>query len=153
VFVALIAGQATPHFSTYLAAAAAVELAALLVPTRRLGAFAVVAGVLVGTLGTIGEWGWTHAWMSIPWPGHFVPSAVAIAVPAGVCGALVGAFVAGSLAPGRVARSGSPPWLPGAVGVVGLAAILAVCLPTHAPRARATIALDHPGRSSNATVT
>ena len=91
--------------------------------------------------------------MPVPWPQHFVPSAIAVAAPAGVCGALVGAFVAGSLAPGRVARIGTRPWLPGAVGVAGLAAILAFCLPTHPPRASATVALDHLGTSSGATVT
>lgn len=141
VFVAGIAGQATPHFSTYLPAALAVELAAVLIAPRRIAGFAVLAGVLVGTLGTVGEWGWTHVWMPIPWPTHFVPSAVEIAIPAGVCGALVGAFVAGALSPGRVARLGARPWVAGAAGAVGLVAILAFCLPTHAPRATGTIAL------------
>jgi hypothetical protein len=154
IFVAVIAGQATPHFSSYLPAALAVELAALLVSPKRLGAFALLAGVLVGTLGTVGEWGWTHLWMPIPWPAHFVPSAIAISVPAGICGAVVGAFVTSSLAPGRGFDFGARPWLAGASGAVGLAAILAFCLPTHAPHAFATVALDHPGApSSQATVT
>ncbi len=153
VFVAVIAGQATPHFSTYLPAALSVELAALVLAPRRLLAFAILAGVLIGSLGTVGEWGWTHMWMPIPWPAHFVPSAIAIGVLAGVCGALVGAFVAGALAPGRVPRAASRPWLPGALGAVGFAAVLAFCLPTHAPKASATIALDTTGASSNATVT
>jgi hypothetical protein len=152
-FVAVVAGQATPHFSTYLPAALCVEVAALLVPTRRLAAFAALAGVLIGTLGTAGEWGWTHVWMPIPWPGHFVASAMAIGVLAGLAGASVGAFVAGALAPGRVSRVSSRPWVAGALGAVGFAAILAFCLPTHPPRASATIALDHLGTSSPATVT
>ncbi len=156
VFVAVIAGQATPHFSTYLPAALCVELAALLIAPRRLGAFAVLSGVLVGTLGTVGEAGWTHVWMPIPWPAHFVPSAIAIGVVAGVCGALVGAFVAASLAPGRGMQLGSRPWVLGAIGAIGLAAVLAFCLPTHPPRgATATVALDRPASpaSANATVT
>jgi hypothetical protein len=155
VFVALIAGQATPHFSTYLPAALAVEVAALIVSPKRLGAFALTAGVLVGTIGTVGEWGWTHVWMPIPWPAHFVPSAIAIGVPAALAGALVGAFVTASLAPGRgFGGLGSRPWAAGAVGAVGLAAIIAFCLPTHTPAARATIALETPGApNSNATVT
>lgn len=112
--------------------------------------------MLVGTLGTVGEWGWTHVWMPIPWPTHFVPSAIAIAVPAGVCGGLVGAFVAATLAPGRGLSLGRRPWVLGATGAIGLAAIIAFCLPTHAPSgATATIALDRPPStgSSNATVT
>src|SRR5205085_6747779 len=114
---------------TYLPAALAVEIAALLIRPRRLLLFAALAGVLVGTLGTVGEWGWTHVWMPIPWPAHFVPSAISIAVPAGVCGALVGAFVAASLSPGRALRPGSRPWLVGAVGAAGLAASPAFCRP------------------------
>jgi hypothetical protein len=156
LFVAVLAGQATPHFATYLPAAACVELAALIVPPRRLAWFAGLAGVLVGTLATVGEWGWTHVWMPIPWPAHFVPSAIAIGIPAALCGAAVGAFVAASLAPGRFTTSMRVSrWVPGAVGAVGLAAILAFCLPTHPPAgATATVALDHAraGRAQ-ATVT
>ena len=87
-----------------------------------------LAGLLVGTVGTVGEWGWTHVWMPIPWPSHFVGSAIAVAVAAALCGALVGAFVAGVAGPGdgrthrspavgsraRWARSASPPCWPSA---------------------------------------
>ena len=146
IFVAVIAGQATPHFSTYLPAALSVEVAALVVRPRRLLPFAVLSGVLVGTLGTVGEWGWTHLWMPIPWPTHFVPSAMAIGVPAAIAGALVGAFVAASLSPNRGFALGRRPWAVGAVGAVGLAAVLGFCLPTHPPAgATATVALDRPG--------
>jgi len=155
IFVAVIAGQATPHFSSYLPAALCVEVAALAIRPRRLLPFALLSGLLVGTLGTVGEWGWTHVWMPIPWPAHFVPSAIAIGVAAGIAGALVGVFVAASLAPGRRLSLGSRPWLVGAAGAVGLAAVLGFCLPTHTtPGATATVALDHPGaQASNATVT
>jgi hypothetical protein len=94
--------------------------------------------------------------MPIPWPAHFVPSAIAIGVVAGVCGALVGAFVAGSLAPRRLERIrlGGRPWVAGAAGMIGFAAVLAFCLPTHPPQARATIALSNVGvGQANATVT
>lgn len=143
IVVGPVLGHVTPRFSTYLPAAVCVELAAVLVSTARVRAFAVTAGVLVGVLGTLGEAGWTHVWMPIPWPAHFLGSAVAIGVPAGVCGALVGAFVAGSLSPFRVGRPARRAWLPGAAGLAGLAAVLAFSLPTHAPAgATATIALD-----------
>ena len=101
LFVGPVAGQALPHFSTYLPAALCVEVAALIVPPRALTAFGVLSGALVGTLGTVGEWGWTHVWMPIPWPAHFLPSAIAIGVPAGICGGLVGAFVARALGGSR----------------------------------------------------
>ncbi len=158
LLVGPVLGQATPHFSTYLPAALAVELAAVVVSPRRMAAFAATAALLIATLGTIGEWGWTHLWMPIPWPAHFVPSAIEIALPAALFGALVGAFLASSLAPGRFTPMHARRWLPGAVGAVGFAAVMAFCLPTHLPRAAsATVALDRvPGpsvRVSGATVT
>jgi hypothetical protein len=161
VFVAPVAGELTPYFATYLPAAICVELAAMVVSPRRIGRFAAVSAVLVGTVGTVGEWGWTHVWMPIAWPEHFVPSAIAIGVVAAACGALVGAFVARSLAPGRVPALGARPWLAGAVGAIGFAAVIAFCLPTHTPpRSSATITLARaaggPGgavpRQANATI-
>ena len=150
LFVGPVLGQATPHFSTYVPAALCVEVAALIVSPRRLGAFVALAGVLIGTVGTLGEWAWTHVWMPIPWPAHFVPSAVSIGVPAALAGGLLGAFVAGSLAPRRVGTLGGRRWMPGAVGLVGFAAILAFCLPTHPPAgARATITLERYASSGN----
>jgi hypothetical protein len=135
--LALIAGpllgQTTPRFHTYVAAALCVELAALIVPPRRIRAFALLSGALVGTLGTLGEWAWSHAWMPIAWPAHFLPSALAAGTAAGLCGALVGAFAAGSLAPRRVARPGRRPWLSAAAGMAVFAVLLAALVPTAVP--------------------
>ncbi len=155
IFVAPVMGQATPHFATYLPAAFAVELAALIRdPKKHTAAFAVTAALLIATLGTIGEWGWTHLWMPIPWPAHFVPSAIEIAIPAALAGALIGAFVARSLAPQDFHRPRRP-WLGAAAGLASTAAILGFCLPTHVPAgATATVALDHnTGHTAYATVT
>lgn len=81
--------------------------------------------------------------MPIPWPAHFVPSAVGISLVVALCGALVGAFVACTLAPARVVPIGSRRCLPGAIGLAGFAAAMAFCLPTHAPAsALATVTLD-----------
>ena len=160
LFVGPVAGQALPHFSTYLPAALCVEVAALIVPARALSAFGLLSGALVGTLGTVGEWGWTHVWMPIPWPAHFLPSAIAIGVPAGICGGLVGAFVARALGGSRRFALPVGSWWPGALGAVGLAALLAFCLPTHPPAgATATVTLTpadgahEPVTAANATVT
>jgi hypothetical protein len=154
LFVAPGVGESTPHFATYLPAAACVEIAALLIPARALRAFSVVAGLLVATVGTIGEWGWTHVWMPIPWPAHFVGPAIAISVPAALGGALVGAFIAGSLRGEQQFWIAGRRWLCGAIGAAMLAVVLAVCLPTHAPAgATATVTLDTPGvAGANATV-
>jgi hypothetical protein len=155
VFVGPVMGQLTPHFSTYLPAAVAVEFAALAAaPKRHTARFALIAGLLVATLGTVGEWGWSHLWMPIAWPAHFVPSAVEIAMPAAICGALIGAFIARSLSAQDFPRPRRP-WLGAAAGLAGFAAILGFCLPTHVPPgATATIALDHDnGVTAYATVT
>ena len=154
-FVAPVMGQATPHFSTYLPAALAVEAAALIRdPKRHTTAFAITAAALVATVGTLGEYVWTHVWMPIPWPAHFVPSAIEIAIPAALAGALIGAFVARSLATQDFRRT-SRPWLGAAAGLATTAAILGFCLPTHVPsNATATLALDHDnGKTAYATVT
>ena len=155
VFVGPVAGQVTPHFPTYIPAAVAVELAAVLVSPRRLGRFAALAALLTGTLGTAGEFAWTHVWMPIPWPAHFLASALEIGLPAAACGALVGLFIARSLAPERLAAPAHRPWAPGAIGAAGFGAILAFCLPTHPPAgAAATIVVNRPGgATATATVT
>src|SRR3954468_3318790 len=96
LFVGPVLGRSGPHCPTSLAAGVCVELAALV---KRPRAFVLCAGVLVGVFGTLGEWGWTHVWMPIAWPAGFVPGAIALAVPAALCGAAVGAFVADCLKP------------------------------------------------------
>src|SRR4051794_6728385 len=156
VFVGPVMGRSVPHFPTYVAAAAAVELAGVVFrPAERLRSFAGLSGALVGVVGTLGEWGWSHVWMPIAWPAHFVPSAIASAIVAGVCGALIGVFVAGALAPRRVPRpGGSRAWLPAAGGVLGFAVLLAVLVPTSVPTgSRATVTLIDAGSGrANATV-
>jgi hypothetical protein len=141
LFVGPVLGRSVPHFPTYLAAAVCVEAAALVARRR---AFVLCSGVLVGVLGTLGEWGWSHVWMPIAWPAHFVPEAVALGVPAALCGALVGAFIA------RTLRAERGSWRPAAAGMIGLAAILAALVPTSVPPgSSASVTLD---RSGNATV-
>jgi hypothetical protein len=150
IFVGPLAGELTPHFATYLPAALCVEAAALLIGVRRLAAFAAVAGVLVGTAGTLGEAAWTQVWMPIPWPAHFLPEAIGIGTAAAICGALVGAFVATSLSPERLPALSRRRWPAGALGAAGLAALLAFCLPTHPPAgASASVTLDRaPGNTA-----
>jgi hypothetical protein len=140
VFVHLM-GQATVHFPIYVGAALGVELVALVVNPRKLLAFTGAAVVATATLGTVAEWGWTHVWVPIPWPAHFVPSAIAISFAAAAAGALVGAFLARVLS-GEAPPIGRHSWIGGAVGAIGLAAVVAICLPTHVPAGSgATISL------------
>ena len=150
-------GQAVPHFSTYLAAALAVEVAGLVVsPRRSLAGFTALAALLVATLGTLGEWGWSHVWMPIPWPAHFVP---------------VGDRHLGSRRGGRRARrrvrrrrAGADADRPARLdplgarvrsGAVGFAAVMAFCLPTHTParRQRHGDARPSPGTAARSLAT
>src|SRR5215210_5948084 len=90
-------GQSTPHLPLYLAEAVLVEGAGALLLTRRPLAFGAVAGVLIGTVGTAAEWGWSHIWMPLPWPSALLPEAIVVTVLAGLGGGLVGTFIGGAL--------------------------------------------------------
>src|SRR5215210_3900342 len=90
-------GESTPHFPLYLAEALLVEGAAALLLTRRPLAFGAVAGVLIGTVGTAAEWGWSHIWMPLPWPSALLPEVLVVTVLAGLGGGLVGTFIGGAL--------------------------------------------------------
>ena len=67
--------QTTPHFPLYLVEALLVELVFLRSPGRSPVAAGALAGVLVGTIGLAAEWGWSHAWMPIPWSTALLPEA------------------------------------------------------------------------------
>jgi hypothetical protein len=151
LFVGPVMGRSLPHFPTYLAAALCIEAAAVVVSPARVRSFALLSGGLVGVLGTLGEWAWSHVWMPIAWPAHFVPSAVAVGVVAGLCGALIGAFVAAALAPGRAAAAAGAgrarrPWLEAALALACFAALLAVLVPSGVPAgSSASVALTDAG--------
>ena len=90
-------GQSTPHFPLYIVEALLVEAAAALLLTRRPLAFGAVAGVLIGTVGTAAEWGWSHVWMPLPWPSALLPELFIVTVLAGLGGGLLGTFIGGAL--------------------------------------------------------
>jgi hypothetical protein len=92
-------GEAVGHFPLYVAEALAVEgLGLLMAPRGRPFRFGVLAGVAVGTVGVVAEYGWSHVWMPLPWPAHMLGEAIACGVVAGVAGGVLGAFCASALA-------------------------------------------------------
>src|SRR5205823_14685529 len=97
LLVGPILGQVTPHFPLYLAEALVVEAVAFAGSPRAPYRSAIAAGVGVGTLGVLAEWGWSHVWMPISWPGHVVGPAIALAVPVAVAGGVIGAFLGGAV--------------------------------------------------------
>jgi hypothetical protein len=130
LFVGVVAGYTTPHFPLYVAEAAIVELAALVL-ARRPFAFALAAGAGIGTLGVAAEYGWSHVWMAHPWPASMLPAAAALGLVGGAGGAVLGARIAQSLALEASERAALPP-VPGpavALAAAAVVAVLAVPLP------------------------
>src|SRR3954468_7892077 len=89
--------ESTAHISLYLAEAVIVEATAVVLLRRRPLAFGAVAGVLIGTVGTAAEWGWSHVWMPLPWPQALLPAIVPVTILAGLAGGLLGTFIGTSL--------------------------------------------------------
>jgi hypothetical protein len=157
VLVGPVLGEVTLHFPLYVAEALVVEVAGMLLLRRGAYAFALGAGVLVATVGVLAEWGWSHVWMPTPWPAHLVGEAMLRSIPVAVGGGLIGAFGAMCLR-----RRTEPLVLAPRAWVVPAAAIAAVLislgslLPTHSPRARASVVLTDvrtgADRTVNATV-
>src|SRR4051812_34850800 len=131
LFVGPVAGYTTPHFPLYVSEAAIVELAALAL-ARRPFAFALAAGAGIGTLGVAAEYGWSHVWMAHPWPAPMLPAAMALALLAGMGGAVLGARIAQALALEPGERAALAP-LPGAAAALAAAAVL-VALAVPLPR-------------------
>src|SRR3954468_15945141 len=91
-------GEALPHFPLYLAEALLVEApAAALLARRGPLVYGTVAGLLIGTVGTAAEWGWSHIWMPLPWPAALLPEVAVVSMLAGLAGGLVGTFIGSAL--------------------------------------------------------
>jgi hypothetical protein len=149
-------GQTTPTLPLYLAEALLVEGAALALSTRRPLRFGAVAGALIGTVGFAAQWGWTHVWAALPWPGSLLPEALVAALATAVAGGVLGALIGVALRPAptplpRVARVAVP------AAAAALLSVLAFGLATSAPtgttaRVSLTEAPGDGGREAIATV-
>lgn len=137
-------GETVPHFPLYVAEALLVELVALRIRPDgpRAFRFGALAGALVGTLGVVAEWGWTHAWMPLPWPGHLIPTAIAVSLPVAIAGGLLGSFVAGGLQLRGELVARPRAWVAAGASLLVVAAAVGLLLPMTAPTdVRAQIAL------------
>src|SRR4051794_41603746 len=128
LFVGLVVGYTTPHFPLYVAEAVVVELAALAFARRPL-AFALAAGLGIGTVGCAAEYGWSHVWMAHPWPASMVGVALPLATLAGVGGAILGARISQSLALEGSERASLPAIPVPAVAAAGAAVLVALAIP------------------------
>ncbi|WP_160165549.1 hypothetical protein [Conexibacter woesei] len=147
-----VLGDLTLHFPTYVAEGALVELAALalLRDGRSPYLFATASAVLIGTLGVLAEFGWSHVWMPLSWPAHIVAPAMVRAVPLAIACGVLAVFVARCLG-----RSGDPAilgrwaWAPPAAAVAVTLAVLGSLLPSHAPDgARVALTLTDAGNGT-----
>jgi hypothetical protein len=109
-------GQTAPHLPLFLAEAACVELAGLMLARQPL-ALGAASGLGIGTVGVAAEWGWSQIAMPFPWTSDLLPEALILAIVAAVAGGLVGALLGCALL-GRLPR----PAVARAVPVVALLA-------------------------------
>lgn len=159
LIVTYVFGELTLHFPLYLAGALCVELAALLVLSRGRYAFAGLSALLIATLGTLAEFGWSHTWMPVSWPDHLLLPAIGVSVIGAGCGAVLGTFFGTTV----TARADSSLlgrkviWTPIAA-IATFAILCAVMVPQTAPQgATASVKLTEvtpsPGRTVHAQVT
>ncbi|MFN2589787.1 MAG: hypothetical protein ABR518_03350 [Actinomycetota bacterium] len=136
-----VLGHTFPHIPLYVGSAVAVEVAAALVRTDRLGRFALAAGLGIGTVGLVEAWGWSHVWAAYPWRASLLPAAALIGPVAALGGAVIGGWFGRHLA-------GARPVLPrAALAAAGVAFVLALAVPfprTHG-RVVGTLAVDRAG--------
>ncbi|MGW5755533.1 hypothetical protein [Nocardia rhamnosiphila] len=81
-------------FPLYLGVAVVVELLALLPLVRRRIVWGAVCGLVAATLGLWLESLWVGAMFVNPWPAAMWPELLAMAVPTGIAGGVVGAMLA-----------------------------------------------------------
>lgn len=151
-------GELTLHFPLYAAEAVLVELAALATLKRGRYVFATTAGVLIGTVGVLAEFGWSLVWMPIEWPAQILPEAMLLSVIVGVAGAVIGTFFGTTLTadPDSELLGRRAAWAPVGALLV-FAAVAITLLPTTAPEnvtasVKLTEVTPAPDRSVNAVV-
>lgn len=130
-------GHTMPRFPLYLASAIVVELVALVIqPRRRPVAFGAAAGLGIGTVGLLGEWGWTSLWYINPWPASMLPEALALGTIMAVAAGVLGGFLGRALTP-LAQRRPEPRWAVPAAALVA-AGVLVFAVPMTTPSQRIT---------------
>ena len=90
-------GHSFLHFPLYLVEAALVELAALAAIRRGPLAVGLASGALIGTVGLVAEWAFSHLVMPLPWPAELLPEAPVLALVAALAGGALGAHLGSAL--------------------------------------------------------
>ncbi len=146
-------GEPTPSLPLYLGSAILIELLALTPLLRDPLKFGIVAGLVVGTAGSVIEAAWSYVAMPLPWTSDMwlegLLMTVPVAVAAGACGALLALGVQGRLPRPAIGRGVL------VASLLVLAAATANGLVATVPDdAKATVALTPAGAGfANAEVT
>jgi hypothetical protein len=151
-------GEITMHFPLYIAGALCVELAGLIALKKGRYWFAGLSALLIGTLGTLAEYGWSHVWMPLPWPSSILLTAFAASILAAACGTILGTFFGTTMTavPGSPLLTRKVIWTPIAAIAV-FTVLIAVLIPQHSqPGLTATVTLTDvtpsPNRTANMTI-
>jgi hypothetical protein len=156
LLVSVALGRTMLHFPLYLAEALLVELVALRIPRERQISLGAWSGVAIGTVGVAAEWGWSHVWMTAPWPASLLPEGLVLGLVAGVAGGLIGAMIGRALAPPDLQRQRVSPWIGAAAGLAAVAVIALPLRQGHTPPISARVTLAgapiEDGRWVHATV-
>jgi hypothetical protein len=147
-------GEIVGHFPLLIVEAVLVEAVALALGNKNRFRLGAVSGLLIGTVGVVAEYAWSHVWMPIPWPSSLLPSAIGYGVVVGIGAGLVGAWLATRYAEvaGEERATGIKHIRPIAVrrthqlGAAGLAAVAATvffCVPrTAGPGVSGVVSLE-----------
>jgi hypothetical protein len=157
LLVGPVFGEAVASFPLYLAEAALVEVVALVVVARaRPYAFGAISGALIGSVGVLAEYGWSHTWMPLPWPSHLLGEAIAYAVPVAVAAGLVGAFLFCGLDRREAPATSRPVVATFVLSTLVIAGVVVGLRTTDPAQVRASVTLsevrDAPAREVVATV-
>jgi len=87
-------GEIVGHFPLLVVEALLVEAAAFALGNKNRFRLGAVAGLLIGTVGVVAEYAWSHVWMPIAWPSSLLPSAIGYGVVVGAGAGLIGAWLA-----------------------------------------------------------
>ncbi len=149
-------GLSTLHFPLYVVEALLVEAVGARVTSTRPLTLGAVSGLLIGTLGLVAEWGWSHIWMPLPWTSSMLLPATVLGLGAALSAGVLGGFVGRALTPDAHARQTGPRWLL-PLAAAGIVACIAFPLPMNSgPPSSARLALRNlragPARTVAATV-
>jgi hypothetical protein len=127
-------GEILGHFPLLIVEAVLIELVALALGNKQRFRLGIVAGALIGTVGVVAEYAWSHIWMPIPWPPVMLPSALGYGVVTGIGAGMVGAWLATRYAEvaGEERATVRRTHQLGAAGLIAVLGIVFFCVPRSA---------------------